>query len=801
VVYFLIVEMSMVNIMYQTSLKQFLGIFDLSMARSTKSPITSKRIDNIIDFLTFASFKYQSRGLYEEDKFLFTVLMTLKIEMNNKRIRPEEFQTFIKGGAALDLNAVEPKPKKWISDMTWLNLVQLSNLQQFNQILGQVARNDKAWKDWFDTDAPEEETMPDGYSSSIDTFHKLLLVRAWCPDRCIPMAKLYIAEAMGKEYAEGVVLDMDQMWEESDNRQPMICFLSMGSDPTDNIERLAKAKGIGCSAISMGQGQEVHARRLMNQYMTEGGWVLLQNCHLGLDYMDELLEVITTTENVNDKFRCWITTEVHPKFPINLLQTSIKFTAEPPQGVKAGLKRTYGLITQDQLDISNMPQWRPMLYGVAFLHTTVQERRKFGPIGWNIPYEFNQSDFSATVQFIQNHLDDMDPKKGVSWQTVRYMIGEVQYGGRVTDDYDKYLLNTYAKVWFGEGMFSQNFQFYTGYKIPQCKALDDYKAYIETLPLVDSPECFGLHSNADITYSTNTANTMLSTIVSIQPKDSGGSGGETRESVVYRLADDMLEKLPPDFKPHEVKERLRKMGLLQPLNIFLRQEVDRMQRVISVVRNTLRDLKLAIDGTIIMSENLTDALDNMYDARIPNSWKKISWESATLGFWFTDLLDRHTQFHSWVFEGRPNIFWMTGFFNPQGFLTAMRQEITRAHKGWALDAVVLDNEVTKMMKEDISTPPSEGVYVHGLYLDGAGWDRRNARLIEPSPKVLYTALPVVHVFAINTERRKGPTLYECPVYKKPRRTDLTYIFPLLLKTAKDPDHWTLRGVALLCDTK
>ena len=91
--------------------------------------------------------------------------------------------------------------------------------------------------------------------------------------------------------------------------------------------------------------------------------------------------------------------------------------------------------------------------------------------------------------------------------------------------------------------------------------------------------------------------------------------------------------------------------------------------------------------------------------------------------------------------------------------------------------------------------------MYGLYLDGAGWDRRNARLIEPSPKVLYTPVPVVHVFAINGIRRTGANLYECPVYKKPRRTDLTYIFALLLKTAKDPDHWILRGVGLLCDTK
>ncbi|KAJ8315371.1 LOW QUALITY PROTEIN: hypothetical protein KUTeg_007521 [Tegillarca granosa] len=758
ILYFVIVEMSMVNIMYQTSLKQFLEIFDLSMAKSQKSPITTKRINNIIEYLTYAVFAYTARGLYEEHKFLYVTLMTLKIEMAAGRIRSDEFQTFIKGGAALDLNA--------------------------------------AWKTWFDEDAPEECTLPDGYSTTLDTFRKLLLIRSWCPDRTVPMARKYIAEAMGVPFAESVILNMNGMWEESTCRTPMICFLSMGSDPTENIMILAKKKNVKCGAISMGQGQDVHARRLLSVSMTEGSWVLLQNCHLGLDFMDELLDTVIQTEQVNEEFRLWMTTEPHKNFPINMLQTSIKFTNEPPQGVKAGLKRTYALISQEQLEYTNLPQWKPMLYGVAFLHTTVQERRKFGPIGWNIPYEFNQADFTSTIQFIQNHLDDIDPKKGVSWNTVRYMIGEVQYGGRVTDDYDKRLLNTYTKVWFSDAMFADSFQFYTGYKIPKCKSIDDYRAYIEGLPLQDSPECFGLHSNADITYQTNTANDMLATIVNIQPKDSGGGSGETRESVVYRLADDMLEKLPDDYVPHE------KMGSLQPLNIFLRQEIDRMQRVITLVRNTLRDLKLAIDGTIIMSENLRDALDNMFDARVPTNWKKISWESATLGFWFTDLLDRNQQFSTWIFEGRPITFWMTGFFNPTGFLTAMRQEITRAHKGWALDAVVLDNEITRMMKEDVHSPPNEGVYVYGLFLDGAGWDRRNARLLEPTPKVLYTLLPVAHVFATNLDKgAKAVNAYECPVYKKPKRTDLNYIFPLALRTNKNPDHWTLRGVALLCDTK
>ncbi|XP_036378537.1 dynein heavy chain 5, axonemal, partial [Megalops cyprinoides] len=812
ILYFLIVEMSLVNIMYQTSLRQFLGLFDTSMERSTKSQITSKRIGNIIEYLTYEVFRYTARGLYEEHRFLFTLLLALKIDLQAKKISYSEFQTLIKGGASLDLNSVEPKPKRWILDMTWLNLVQLSSLYPFNQLLGQVSRSDRAWKAWFDEEAPEESPVPDGYDSLLDTFRKLLLIRSWCPDRTIAQARHYIAESLGTKYAEGVILDMESMWVESDKRTPLVCLLSMGSDPTENIERLAKTKGTPCRAISMGQGQEVHARRLLSQSMTDGGWLLLQNCHLGLDFLDELLDTVTVADGMHDGFRVWVTTEAHPKFPINLLQSSIKFTNEPPQGVKAGLKRTYSSVTQEQLDISNLPQWKPLLFTVAFLHTTVQERRKFGPLGWNIPYEFNQADFTSSVQFVQNHLDEMDVKHGVNWSCLRYMLGEVQYGGRVTDDHDKHLLNTFARVWFSENMFGDKFCFYKGYIIPKGKTVQDYLQHIDTLPLVDSPEVFGLHPNADITYQTNMANETLSTIVNIQPKDSGSGGGETREAAVLRLADEMLEKLPPDYIPHEVKARLQIMGLFQPMNIFLRQEIDRMQRIIGRVRSTLTDLKLAIDGTIIMSEDLRDALDNMYDARIPRLWHKISWESATLGFWFTELLERNMQFQTWLFNGRPNQFWLTGFFNPQGFLTAMRQETTRMNlsKGWALDTVILHNDVTRMMKEDVTGPPPAdigGVYIYGLFLDGAGWDRRNAKLTESYPKVLFTSLPVVHVYAISTstppdsKRQQGVSLYTCPVYKKPRRTDLTYIFSLFLRTAQVPEHWTLRGVALLCDSK
>ncbi|KAI8118220.1 axonemal, Dynein heavy chain 5 [Lucilia cuprina] len=743
ILYFLIVEMSNVNVMYQNSLKQFLVIFNNSITKSTKSNVTEERINIILRYLTYEVYKFTNRSLYERHKQLFTLMLAIKIDYHKGNISHEEFMAFIKGGASLDLNAVQPKPFRWILDITWLNLVEISKLETFVNVLELIELNEREWRTWYESEKPENEEIPCGYQTSLDGFRKLLLIRSWCPDRTISQAKKYIEESLGPEYSEMQILDLELTWSESEPRTPFVCLLSIGSDPTTQIAALAKQKGIPLKSVSMGQGQEFHARKMIMDSMANGGWVLLQNVHLSLPFCTEVIDMLVETEHIDNSFRMWVTTEPHSDFPIGLLQMAIKFTNEPPQGIRASLKRSYQAFTQDFLDYTAAPQWPTLLYTVAFLHTIVQERRKFGPLGWNVPYEFNAADFAASVQFVQNHLDEMDPKKGVSWQTLVYMIGEVQYGGRVTDDFDKRLLTTFTAVWFCEGLLSPSFEFYKGYKVPNTKNLQTFIDYINNLPAYDTPEVFGLHSNADITYQINSAKGILDTILSVQPKEGGGGGGETRESIVYQLADDMLRKLPPQYNAYEVRENLIRMGILLPMNIFLRQEIDRMQKVIKRVYNCLCDLKLAIDGTIVMSPALKESLDAMYDARIPESWMKISWESTTLGFWYTELLERNAQFRTWISTDRPKVFWMTGFFNPQGFLTAMRQEVTRAHKGWALDSVVLQNQITRYNKEDITEYPTEGVYVHGLFLEGASLDRRSGKLIESKMKVLYEQMPYI----------------------------------------------------------
>ena len=108
-----------------------------------------------------------------------------------------------------------------------------------------MERNDHQWKAWFDKEAPESEVIPDGYEDSLDVFHRLLVVRSWCPDRTVVQARRYIQDCLGARYAEGIILDIEKVWEESDCRTPMVGMLSTGSDPTLNIEHLAKKLKIG----------------------------------------------------------------------------------------------------------------------------------------------------------------------------------------------------------------------------------------------------------------------------------------------------------------------------------------------------------------------------------------------------------------------------------------------------------------------------------------------------------------------------------------------------------------------------
>jgi len=856
IMYFVMTDMTLVSNpitlqpsgwMYNCSLKQFLDQFDHSIRASEKCQPTTKRVEKIIDFLTYQVYRYMNRGLFERDKMMFKLMVTLKVQVVGGVLTTEDVLLFLKAGSSLDKNAERPTPFRWMGDKAWLNLLELSRhsfgkeqIAVFRDLAGVIGKSETEWRKWFDENEPESCPVPEfeeriGAERNLGPFLRLVLVRALREDRTSIACAQFIDEKLGPRFTAPVTDAVADIYDESAARKPVLYLLSAGTDPASVIDELAKKKKkFPTDKVSMGEGQEKVARKKNDAAFITGGWVILQNCHLGIDYMCEVEDKLIKTADINDDYRLWITCEVTSRFPIGLLQIAIKVTLEPPAGLKAQLYRTYTtMITQETVDKVDHEKWRTILYVMAFLHSIVQERRKFGPVGWCVPYEFNNSDLDASLLFLEKHLSTttMVGEKH-SWVTIQYMVAEVQYGGRITDDMDRELFVTYAARWLCDEIFNPAFAFNPyqsdySYRIPSGLDIAAYRCAIDTIPAVDSPMIFGLHPNADLTYRLKEASEMLTTIIETQPKDAGSGAGKSTDELVKEQALDLMSKMPPDFVEEEFRAKIERLpgpprlperGFGAPLNIFLFQELQRLQCIIAIVRSNLNALAMAIDGTVVMTADLLEDLNSVFDGRVPRRWThdasgaEISWLLPNIGGWFTGLLDRHQQLYMWLENGRKEMrsFNIAYFTNAQGFLTGIRQEVTRQHKKdqWALDDVVTHTEVLKIDKEGVRHQEDEGQNIHGLFIEGAKWNKFEGKLDESEPKKLNPPMPVIYVTAMtgksvrdgqNAFGSLGP--YSAAVYKYPRRNDRYLIFRILLRTVEHPHHWRLRGVCLVAQTE
>lgn len=135
--------------------------------------------------------------------------------------------------------------------------------------------------------------------------------------------------------------------------------------------------------------------------IVKGDWVLLQNCHLAISWMPELERICEEfdPEKVHPEFRLWLTSLPTKSFPTAVLQNGVKMTKEPPKGLRANLKGTYLKLNDEKLNVSTKADiYKKLLFGLSFYHAVVCERKKFGPLGWNIPYAFNETDLDIRLE-------------------------------------------------------------------------------------------------------------------------------------------------------------------------------------------------------------------------------------------------------------------------------------------------------------------------------------------------------------------------------------------------------------------
>jgi dynein heavy chain len=374
------------------------------------------------------------------------------------------------------------------------------------------------------------------------------------------------------------------------------------------------------------------------------------------------------------------------------------------------------------------------------------------------------------------------------------------YGGHITDPWDRRITNTYLLVLITPELFN-NMNLAPGFKSPDASKFEyqHYVKYTEEKFPIETPNMFWLHPNAEIGYLTNQGLNVFSTIMKISGGGGGGGGGDL--SAATEHINNYLALLPPDIDMFEVRSKITEYT---PYIIVSLQESDRMNVLLQTIRASLLELELGIAGALNVSDPMEVLSEKLQTNAVDPNWAKKAYSSLkSLAAWFADLILRVEQLVSWTNAlALLKSLWFSGLFNPMSFLTAVMQVNARTNN-LPLDFMVTRTAFTNFYEiNELGGQPSEGVYGHGMFMEGAGWEDgkgdEEGYVTDSKLKDLHPMMPICNVYAIHIDENSWESMYRCPVYVTSNRGP-DYVFAANVRMdADDTDiRWILAGCALL----
>ena len=819
VLFFCISELNAIEPTYQYSLKWFVNLFVKSIQTSEKNSDLTQRMTNLDEHFMLSLYRNICRSLLEKDKLVFSFLLTIKVMGGKGLIDAAEWLFLLTGGVALENTHPNPAPE-WLADKQWGEVCRLGDLPSMEGFRADFAQNARRWRAIYDAVEPHEAPLPGLWEGRVTALQRLCCIRVVRPDKVVLAVQNFVVKQMGVVFVQPPVFDLSLCFQESKNTVPLVFVLSKGSDPMGALLKLADELRKETNPVSLGQGQGPIAERLLDQGRAEGSWVVLQNCHLAPSWMSRMEKIIEdlSDDTCHKDFRVWCTTYPSDIFPSSVLQNGVKMTMEPPKGLKANLAGSFSLdpiadpafysscddAGGEEATYDKGLTFRRLAYGLAFFHAVLQERRLYGPLGWNIPYEFNESDLRISLQQLSMFLLENDK---VPFKALCYTVGECNYGGRVTDDKDRICLNTILDLFYGDAFLQEGSNITPSglYRVPPDGSYPDYTAYIDGLPIVAPPEVFGLDDNATLTKDQKETNDLFRTVL-LCGGGSGGGGSDGKDATVDAVASDVLSKLPKPFDMAEAEVKYPVM-FEESMNTVICQELTKYNRLINAISSTLKTTRRAIKGLVVMSAELEELSNQLFFGTIPAMWLKKSYGSLKpMAGYFTDLLKRIEFFDNWLHGAPPLVFWISGFFFTHAFTTGAKQNFARKYT-IPIDAVDFDQ---LMLPKDIAhytKKPKDGVYTYGLFFEGGRWDKKKEVLAEREPKVLFTSAPLMWFVPMRVADLPPRLHYNCPVYKTSDRrgilattghsTNFVTFIRVPIAAGDTGAHWVLRGCAML----
>jgi len=815
ILYFVIADLALIDPMYQYSLSYFSKLFNYCLDVSEKSSDLDKRLDIIKEFTTEFMYQQVCRGLFEAHKGIYSFLICTSILRDRDEISPQEWNFLLRGAKADVSGKNNPLPDS-LSAQGWELIVAASRtFDSFKGFDQSIAGDTKSWQKWRDNDMPQQVPLPEPWASDLTPFQKVMVVKMFREEKLVFACAQFVGEMLGKQYTENPPFTLGDVYKDTTHTDPIIFVLSTGADPTGSLLRFAKEKDYQdrLHVISLGQGQGPIAEKLCSNASKKGDWVCLMNCHLATSWMGAMEKMVegfsSPTADIHPDFRLWLTSMPATTFPVAVLQNGIKLTNEPPKGVRANVMGSLTALGQEQWDgcTKELP-WKKLCFSLAFFHSVVQERRKYGPLGWNIRYEFNNSDFECATMNLKMFVEDHEE---LPWEALEYVTGHINYGGRVTDDIDRRCLMCILKQYYipavvydGDYKFSASGRYFSPDPTSHNGAID----FVKGFPLNDDPELFGMHDNANISFQLQETHRIIGTVLELQPRVSTGGNEKSSEEIVDELAEKIIDELPPTISMGDHAEGMfvpEPNGAYTCLDTVLLQEVDRYNRLLATIRRSLGDLRKAIKGLVVMSSELEAMFFSMLNNQVPEMWKKVAYPSLKpLASWVVDMHRRVGFMNTWMTQGVPLSFWLPGFFFPQAFMTGSLQAHARRYL-LPIDTLNFGFKVLPLEgPEHVKEAPEDGMYCDGLFLEAARWDLKRRKLAPSFPGKMFHAMPVIHFQPIQHYEPPAEN-YECPLYKTNVRAGVlsttgqstNFILNVSIPTDKSPDFWVLQGTAMV----
>ncbi|CAM9289484.1 unnamed protein product, partial [Discosporangium mesarthrocarpum] len=774
ILYFCIRDFNVVDPMYQYSLQWFTNLFVQGIRLSESSDVLEERLEELNNFFTYYVYTNVCRSLFEKDKLLFSFLMTIRVLQGENQINDKEWGFLISGKTDIPIQAGENPAPDWIDARMWNEVQSLSGLQAFDGLTQCFMREMLgSFKNMYDHMEPHTLPLPGKWETSLNLLQRLCVLRCVRADKMPEAILVYVMEKLGRDFVEPPPFDLAACYADSSVLTPLIFVLTKGSDPTKAFYQFAsqmrfdkKVKG-----LSLGQGQGVKAARLIEEASQKGTWVYLQNCHLYISWLSELERLCEdlSPETVHKDFRLWLTSMPCKEFPVSILQNGVKMTNEPPKGLKANLKSAYFKLDNEKLDATDKPSvYKKLLYALCFFHACVQERRKFGPLGWNVPYEFNDTDLDISKGQLEIFLDSYEE---VPYRVLNFLTSYINYGGRVTDAIDLRTIDVIMRTFYTPRVLDNDYSFDDDEVYPSIdyEAADPHRSYmeaIEAMPMTAGPGVFGLHENANIACALAETFAIFDTILSMEAGGGGGGSAGSEEAIgsEAKSIEDRLRAMGGQFDI-EVITMQYPVVYEESMNTVLVQECIRYNKLIADLENTLPELQKALKGLVVMSGELESVGKAIALNSVPSAWEAKAYPSMKpLTAWVDDLMERLKFSRTWVEKGIPPVFWISGFYFPQAFLTGTLQNYARKMQ-FAIDTVQFNFRVVETPWEQLSNRPEVGAYIRGLFLEGARWDSEVGSINDSRPKQLYTPLPVLHLDPEQFRKNPDKGVYRCPVYK------------------------------------